>query len=329
MRLSDLFYRRTALPAEALVRKTLLVHDAGSVAANLARRALVLIHGHYWKDGAGHDFDPGERAFLFEPFRNDDRYQQLRRRYAIFTFLYPTNASYEYSSVGLADTIQRQLPAASGERDLTIVAHSMGGLVARYALQHHGIGERLQSLITLATPHHGTILASMIMANAAIRQKVGWLGYILQRLGRRIWCPSAGMAGMAADNADLRIAPHEETRFGITVNHRLAALNLSDPYIDRMICVMGRVRGWWMRGRNFWDQIPRWFMGRLDPVFRGLDPLVHLESGLADGLLVAARHVLDDLDHEGIVTAPRTHEILYRLLLPAPEQELATQRKLP
>ena len=325
MRVSDLFYWRAALPADAPVRKTLLVHDAGSLPAERAGRSLILIHGHYWRDGAGHDFDPGERSFLFEPFRGDGRYQELQRHYAIFTFLYPTHASYEFSSVGLADAIRRQLPASSGERDLTIVAHSMGGLVARYALQHQGIGDRLRSLVTLATPHHGTILASMIMANRAVRRKVGWLGYLLQRLGRRIWCPSPGMAGMAADNADLRIAPHEEKHFGITVNHRLAALNLSDPYIDRLVCVMGRVRGWWMRGRNFWDQIPRWFMGRLDPVFRGLDPLVHLESGLAEGLPVAARHVLDDLDHEGIVTAPQTHEILYRLLLPTQEDELAAE----
>ncbi len=325
MRVGDLFYRRTALPADAPVRKTLLVHDAGSLPADQAGRSLILIHGHYWRDGAGHDFDPGERSFLFEPFRSDGRYQELRRHYAIFTFLYPTHESYEFSSVGLADTIRSQLPAPSGARDLTIVAHSMGGLVARYALQHQGIGDRLRSLVTLATPHHGTILASMIMANQAVRRKVGWLGYLLQRLGRRIWCPSPGMAGMAADNADLRIAPHEETHFGIAVNHRLAALNLSDPYVDRLVCVMGRVRGWWIRGRNFWDQIPRWFMGRLDPVFRGLDPLVHLESGLAEGLPVAARHVLDDLDHEGIVTAPRTHEILYRLLLPTFEDELAVE----
>jgi pimeloyl-ACP methyl ester carboxylesterase len=41
---------------------------------------------------------------------------------------------------------------------ITIVAHSMGGLVARAALRHAPPG-RIGRLITLGTPHHGTSLA--------------------------------------------------------------------------------------------------------------------------------------------------------------------------
>ena len=41
--------------------------------------------------------------------------------------------------------------------DIRIVAHSMGGLLARAAL--HGAGDRVSQLITLGTPHHGSFSA--------------------------------------------------------------------------------------------------------------------------------------------------------------------------
>mgnify|MGYP002633649491 CR=1 FL=1 len=42
------------------------------------------------------------------------------------------------------------------DSQVDIVAHSMGGLVARLALLDVGTAQRVHSLITLGTPHHGT-----------------------------------------------------------------------------------------------------------------------------------------------------------------------------
>lgn len=311
MRLRDLFY--FSRPEPEPPQPILLADEAAP--AREPEETLVLIHGHYWKDGVGHAFDPRERAFLFEPFRRDGRFDQIRKRYRVLRYLYPTHASYAYSAGELARQLSESLPSGSGRRDLTLVAHSMGGLVARYALQKLGLGERTRQLLTLATPHHGTILASMVMARSPVRRKIGWFGYLIQRLGRRIWTPSQGMLGMASDNSGGFIEPSEESEMGLAVNHELARLNATDPYLDRLVCLMGRVRGWWLRGRTLWDQIPRWFMSRHRAEFSTLDPLIHLGSGLAEGLSVRARHVLDDLDHEGIVTSPRTLDLLYELLL--------------
>lgn len=59
------------------------------------------------------------------------------------------------------------LCAASGAAQVLIVAHSMGGLVARAYLRAHGRA-RVARVITLGTPHHGTSLASFgLGANAA------------------------------------------------------------------------------------------------------------------------------------------------------------------
>jgi pimeloyl-ACP methyl ester carboxylesterase len=58
-------------------------------------------------------------------------------------------------------------PEPWSKRPIVIVAHSMGGLVARSFMQRHWwddgsgqCGERVLKLITLATPHHGTPLAN-------------------------------------------------------------------------------------------------------------------------------------------------------------------------
>src|SRR5881227_3545825 len=42
---------------------------------------------------------------------------------------------------------------------VNVIAHSMGGLDARYAISRLGLGDRVASLVTIATPHLGTPLA--------------------------------------------------------------------------------------------------------------------------------------------------------------------------
>ena len=78
--------------------------------------------------------------------------------------------------VPLVEAGVQALLAASGAARDVIVAHSMGGLVARAWLRAHG-SERVARVITLGTPHHGTRLASFgIGANAAqMRQGSAWL----------------------------------------------------------------------------------------------------------------------------------------------------------
>lgn len=59
------------------------------------------------------------------------------------------------------------LCAATGSDKVVIVAHSMGGLVARAWMRAHGTGQAAR-VITLGTPHHGTCLAAFgIGINAA------------------------------------------------------------------------------------------------------------------------------------------------------------------
>lgn len=56
------------------------------------------------------------------------------------------------------ETAVQSLCAAVGAEKIIIVGHSMGGLAARAWLRSHGCG-RLARLITLGTPHFGSVLA--------------------------------------------------------------------------------------------------------------------------------------------------------------------------
>lgn len=61
--------------------------------------------------------------------------------------------------VPLVERAVQDLCTATGAPQVVIVAHSMGGLVARAYLRAAG-GARIARVITLGTPHHGTGLAS-------------------------------------------------------------------------------------------------------------------------------------------------------------------------
>ena len=50
--------------------------------------------------------------------------------------------------------------AALGHERVDVIAHSLGGLDARYALSKLELGKYVRSLVTIGTPHHGTPLAN-------------------------------------------------------------------------------------------------------------------------------------------------------------------------
>jgi len=78
--------------------------------------------------------------------------------------------------VPLVQRAAEALCADSGAPRLIVVAHSMGGLVARAWMRAHG-SARVARVITLGTPHHGTSLANFgVGRNAAQMRRAGAAG---------------------------------------------------------------------------------------------------------------------------------------------------------
>jgi pimeloyl-ACP methyl ester carboxylesterase len=66
-------------------------------------------------------------------------------------------ANIESGAAELHAEVER-IAAATGQPKVILVCHSMGGLLARRYLQDHGEA-RIARLVTIASPHHGTVLS--------------------------------------------------------------------------------------------------------------------------------------------------------------------------
>ncbi len=85
-----------------------------------------------------------------------------------------------YTSMGkLVPQLNQRIEAvckATGSQQVTLIAHSMGGLICRSYLARHGI-DRVDRLFTLATPHQGSVLARIGLGQNARELEPGslWL----------------------------------------------------------------------------------------------------------------------------------------------------------
>jgi len=115
-----------------------------------SQRTLVFVHG----------LAANRSGFL--PLQTALRLTGHRRQVAVS---YRSSGSIE----ALAIQLKRELDQRVGGGRIDLVAHSMGGLVARFYLQQLGGERRVDRLVTLGTPHHGTHAASFL-PSALVRQ---------------------------------------------------------------------------------------------------------------------------------------------------------------
>ena len=59
-------------------------------------------------------------------------------------------------------------------QNVIIIAHSMGGLVAHSYIQNHNGGSKVNKLITLATPYHGSQLVQLGVGALDVVAKVSF-----------------------------------------------------------------------------------------------------------------------------------------------------------
>jgi triacylglycerol lipase len=86
----------------------------------------------------------------------------------------PSYASIAARAEELARVVQ-QIRA----RKVNIIAHSMGGLDARYAITRLGLADRVASLITVGTPHLGTPVADLGARLAELLKLKALLGRVV------------------------------------------------------------------------------------------------------------------------------------------------------
>jgi hypothetical protein len=130
--------------ADYLLRPEGLLDDLGAI-GHTARP--VVIQGGLSTDG-----------YLYEPLADVLRTRGFHDVTATSLDLHGF-ASFERDAANLAGAVEaasKRSLAAGGDGLVTVVAHSKGGLTARWYLQRMGGVEHVDQLVTLGTPHNGS-----------------------------------------------------------------------------------------------------------------------------------------------------------------------------
>ena len=151
---------------------------------------VVLVHGLFGFDRIG---VPGAR---FDYFRGIARHLETLGCHAHAVRL-PTAASVPDRARELVAAID----ALPHDR-IDLIAHSLGGLDARYALTHLGLSRRVRSLVTVGTPHRGTPLADL-----ALQGPLHWARRVIAAVGIPLealeWLGTDALAKFNADVIDV------------------------------------------------------------------------------------------------------------------------------
>ena len=130
-------------------------------AATKGRRPVILVHGVLVNDGV-----------WLAVRRHLSKLDSL----AVYTINYgPPHGDIEHFADQLAAKVQSVCTESAAARAV-LVCHSMGGLVARAYLRRYGPA-RVERIITLGTPHHGSMLAWWYFGRCLVQMRPGdaWL----------------------------------------------------------------------------------------------------------------------------------------------------------
>ncbi len=87
---------------------------------------------------------------------------QRRGFHRVFALNYsPLTNDIRLAADDLARAVE-ELATRTGHERIHVVGHSLGGLIARYYVQRLGGDERVHTLVTLGTPHSGTLPARLL-----------------------------------------------------------------------------------------------------------------------------------------------------------------------
>ena len=145
--------------------------------------------------------------------------------------------------------------AETNAETLSLIAHSMGGLDARYLISKLGLHEHVRALVTIATPHRGTAIAESVLNQPDLVRD--WLANVADYIGTR---------ALKDTPSDVLQAVSE-----LTPDHMASSFNPDVPDHPS-------VRYW-----SYAGQAGRGTDVPLDPFFYVLNSIVYKREGVNDG----------------------------------------------
>lgn len=156
-------------------------------------RPVVCIHG---MSGHRQNFFP-LRAWL-----------RLHERTRVYSFGYDDAEPLDYAVAALVRTVDEivRVNALDDDAKVDVVAHSMGGLVTRLALLDPSFRDRVATVVTLGTPHQGTLAARYLATPRALDLRPG--SAIFEKLAVQLpWAPPLPRLVALHSTADILMLP--------------------------------------------------------------------------------------------------------------------------
>lgn len=132
-------------------------------------------------------------------------YLHLRGRKRRYAIEFESGQSIEQKARALAELV-REVVRVTGEPKVDVVAHSLGGVITRVALVDHALAPLLRRVITLGSPHHGTVPARYSSSLTTIELRPN--SALLARLAQSPW-PDEVHGVSFWSKGDVIILPHE------------------------------------------------------------------------------------------------------------------------
>ncbi len=138
------------------------------------RYPIVLVHGLGLRD-----------TFFLKSWGRIDRIL-LEQGYAVIKSQVDAFGTVENNAAQLKEEILALLQKTGAEK-VNLIAHSKGGLDAKYMIGHLDMADRVASLTTLCTPHRGSPIASFILRfpRFAVKYAAFWIDLFYRLLGDR------------------------------------------------------------------------------------------------------------------------------------------------
>ncbi len=157
----------------------------------------------------------------------------------LVTWTYDSNVS----NITIAQQLQAKadsLLTVTGAKKIDLITHSMGGLSSRYFAKSLGGSEKIDALVFLGTPNHGTTLANICGIQSCLEMRPG--STFLTNLNSVDETPGTARYATWWTPCDQVTTPPESVMLEGASNTQTACLGHSDLYTDA--AVYGQVRNW-------------------------------------------------------------------------------------
>jgi triacylglycerol lipase len=152
--------------------------------------------------------------------------------------------SYESNAEILKDTIDKILDETNSDK-VNIIAHSKGGIDSRFLIWKYNYGDKVASLTTISTPHHGAEIADLIYSQKIVHSQTAKRALMV--FGRLYGDIKPDMFNV---NYQLTTEKMKEFNENIVMDHRVYYQSIYTTMRDSFDDIMFFYSHWYIKSRK-------------------------------------------------------------------------------